>query len=68
MDSTMAYKFRRLVQSIQDASWNRFINMLSYRAESAGMRVVKVDPKDTSATPGELGTDKTHPLRDAAIA
>ncbi len=103
--------------------------MLSYKAESAGLSVVKVDARNTSkecsscgniremplserayicqrcgmskdrdinasinilnratpgqreshaqgenvrpqqeATPGELGTDKTHPLRDAAIA
>ena len=28
----------RLAQSIQNASWNRFINMLSYKAESAGMK------------------------------
>ena len=38
----------RLAQSIHNASWNRFINMLSYKAESAGMKVIKVDPRDTT--------------------
>ena len=38
----------RLAQSIHNASWNSFINMLSYKAESAGMKVIKVDPRDTT--------------------
>ncbi len=41
-------KDHRLAQAIQNASWNRFINMLSYKAESAGMGVYQVDPKDTT--------------------
>ncbi|MEM4109608.1 MAG: IS200/IS605 family accessory protein TnpB-related protein, partial [Conexivisphaerales archaeon] len=31
-------KDHRLAGSIQDASWNRFIQLLSYKAESAGLR------------------------------
>ena len=41
-------KNHNLAQSIYSASWNRFINMLSYKAESAGMKVIKVDPKNTT--------------------
>jgi putative transposase len=41
-------KNHRLAQSIQNASWNRFINMLSYKAESAGMKVIRVDARDTT--------------------
>jgi putative transposase len=41
-------KNHRLAQPIQDASWNRFINMLSYKAESAGMKVYRIDPRDTT--------------------
>ena len=44
-----------LAQSIQNASWNRFINMLSYKAESAGMKVIKVDARDTSKTCSDCG-------------
>ncbi len=40
-------KNHRLAQSIQNASWNRFINMLSYKAGSAGMKGYSIDPKDT---------------------
>ena len=36
-------KNHRLARSIQNASWNRFIQLLSYKAESAGMKVIKVD-------------------------
>jgi len=41
-------KNHNLAQSIYNASWNRFIQMLSYKAESAGLGVFKVDPKDTT--------------------
>ena len=41
-------KNRNLAQAIYNASWNRFIQMLSYKAESAGMKVIKVDAKDTT--------------------
>jgi putative transposase len=39
---------RHLARSIADASWNQFFQMLSYKAESAGRVLVKVDPKGTS--------------------
>ena len=38
----------KLSGSILDASWARFHQMLSYKAESAGKTVVRVDPKGTS--------------------
>ena len=39
---------RTLAQRILDASWGKFIQMLSYKAERAGRRVIKVNPKGTS--------------------
>ena len=39
-------KNHNLSQSIHNASWNRFINMLSYKAESAGMKVIKIDARN----------------------
>ncbi|MCL4373617.1 MAG: transposase [Candidatus Marsarchaeota archaeon] len=41
-------KNHRLAQSIYNASWNKFIQMLSYKAESAGMKVILVDPRGTT--------------------
>jgi len=41
-------KNSNLAQSIYAASWRKFMQMLSYKAESAGLRVFVVDAKDTS--------------------
>lgn len=38
----------RLARFISDASWSRFIQILSYKAESAGKTVVCVNPRNTS--------------------
>ena len=39
-----------LSKSIYDAAWSLFISYLSYKAESAGRILVKVNPKDTTQT------------------
>jgi len=39
---------RTLARRILDASWGKFFQLLSYKAERAGRRVVKVSPKGTS--------------------
>ena len=51
-----------LAQSIQNASWSRFINMLSYKAESAGMKVTKVDARNTSKICSDCGNIMEMPL------
>jgi putative transposase len=35
-------------QNITDASWGNFITILKYKAESAGIKIIEVDPKNTS--------------------
>ena len=45
---TNMVKNHRFAQSILDASWGRFFGMLSYKAESAGAIVAKVNPRGTS--------------------
>ncbi|MEM3321791.1 MAG: transposase [Conexivisphaerales archaeon] len=57
-------KDHKLAGSIQDASWNRFIQLLSYKAESAGLRVVKVNPRNTSKECSNCGNVQDMPLSE----
>ena len=57
-------KNHRLAGSIQDASWNRFIQLLSYKAESAGLSLVKVDARNTSKTCSNCGNIREMPLSE----
>jgi putative transposase len=54
-----------LAKHISDASWNSFIEMLTYKAESAGKSVVCVDPKGTSQICSRCGqkVEKTLEVR-----
>ena len=52
-------KNHNLAQKILDASWGKFIQLLSYKAARAGRRVVKVNPRGTSE-----GLRMDDPLRD----
>jgi putative transposase len=49
-------------KQINDAGWNKFANMLTYKAENAGCQVVFVDPKDTTKTCHVCGNKKDMPL------
>jgi len=48
-----------LTQKILDASWGKFLQLLEYKADRAGVRVVKVPPRGTSE-----GLSYENPLRD----
>jgi len=52
-----------LAQKILDASWSKFLQLLEYKAERAGARVVKVNPRGTSK-----GLTYEDPLRDLISA
>jgi len=45
-----------LAKHINDASWNSFIQMLSYKAIVSGGQLVKVNPRNTSKTCNRCGT------------
>ena len=42
------HKFKSTRRSVSDVSWNQFISFLTYKAESAGKFLIKVNPKNTS--------------------
>jgi len=50
----------RLAQKILDASWSKFLQMLSYKAERAGRRVVKVSQRGTSQENEEKIKDRDY--------
>jgi putative transposase len=41
-------KNHHLANSVSDAGWSQFLNILAFQAASAGKRVVAVPPADTS--------------------
>jgi len=49
-------KSRGLRRSIHSASWGRFYSYLSYKAESAGTELVKVDPRNTTQMCSNCGS------------
>jgi putative transposase len=51
-----------LAKSINDASWNSFVQMLSYKAVTCGGQLVKVNPRNTSKTCSKCGTITKMPL------
>ena len=55
-------KNHKLARSIQNASWNHFVQMLSYKAESAGMKVIKVDARNTTKKCSNCGNIMEMPL------
>ncbi|MDE1861184.1 MAG: transposase [Candidatus Micrarchaeota archaeon] len=57
-------KNHRLAGAIHNASWNRFIQLLSYKAESAGLRIEKVDARNTSKTCSNCGNIQDMPLSE----
>jgi len=44
-----------LAKSINDAGWGRFIRMIAYKAESAGGRLIQVNPRNTTQNCSQCG-------------
>jgi len=55
-------KNHHLAKHISDASWDRFIQMLFYKAVASGGQLVKVNPRNTSKTCSKCGTAVDMPL------
>ena len=51
-----------LAKNISDASWNVFLNMVSYKAVNSGGECVKRNPRNTSKTCSECGAVMDMPL------
>ncbi len=57
----------RLAKNINDASWNSFLQLLSYKAVACGGQLVKVNPRNTSKTCSKCGALTEMPLRKRAF-
>lgn len=55
---------QRLRRSISDAAWGGFASILECKAESAGVRVVKVDPRGTTQQCSDCGKVVPKTLHD----
>ncbi|MEM4097685.1 MAG: transposase [Candidatus Micrarchaeaceae archaeon] len=51
-------KNHRLAEAIQNAAWSKCISMISYKAESAGKKVIKVDAIDSTQECSRCGNIK----------
>jgi len=40
--------YKSLNKYINDAAWGQFFNFLSYKAENAGRKIIKINPKNTT--------------------
>jgi len=56
-----------LNRSILDAGWGQFLAILLAKAEGAGRRVVKVNPRDTSITCCLCGARCARPRQDTVV-
>lgn len=52
----------RTAKGVLDAGWAQFLSILAYKAEEAGRRVVRVDPKHTSQDCPVCGHREKKPL------
>ena len=49
-------------RNMMDASWNKFAQLLDFKAESAGCQIVKINPRNTSKTCSQCGSIQNMPL------
>lgn len=50
----------KLARDITDASWGIFVELLSYKAEEAGRKLIQVNPRNTSKTCSHCGAINTE--------
>jgi putative transposase len=64
IESMLINGTRGLSKSISDASWNLLLKLISYKAESAGSKVIFVDPRNTSQMCSFCGALVPKQLKD----
>lgn len=49
-------------KNIADSSWNRFVQLVTYKADNAGCKIIRVNPKNTTKTCSNCGNIQDMPL------
>jgi len=57
-------KWKSLTKSILDSNWGQFVSLCSYKAENAGGKVIKVNPRNTTKTCSRCGALVEKTLND----
>ena len=49
-------------KNIADSSWNKFIQMIEYKSENSGVKIIKIDPMNTTKTCSNCNHIQEMPL------
>jgi putative transposase len=55
LDINSMFSFRNINRNIMDAAWKQFLDILSFKAEEAGKKIIKIKSQSTTETCSTCG-------------